>query len=82
VGWHGLPGGGVNIETILPHRINIELNRIAKEAAKGFQNAAFKILVILFVENFDEVVDAHCHADHLFSVAPEVRREAVVFRVI
>ena len=81
-GRHGLAGGEVAVVGVLPHRVDVELDRVAEQPAEGLQDAALEVLVVLLVEDLEEVVDAHGDADHLLRVAAEVGGQPVVLRIV
>ena len=75
-------GGEVALVGILSHRVDVELYAVAEEAAERLEDAALEVLVVLLVEDLEEVVDTHRHADHLLRVAAEIGAEPVVLGII
>src|ERR1700736_3293357 len=64
------------------HRIDVKLYQVAKQSSERFQNAAVQVLVILFVEHFEEVVNAHDNSNQLFGIAPKIGHQPVKFPVV
>ena len=78
----GLAAGQVAVVGILPHRVDVEFHRMAEHAAHRLENAALEVLVVFLVEDLEEVVDAHGHADHLLRIAAEVGDQPVELGIV
>src|SRR5262245_6974544 len=75
-------GRTVAVVSALTHRIDVQFDQVLKQPSERFENPAVKILVVLLVEHFQEVIDPHRNANHLFCVTAEIGGKPVEFQII
>src|SRR5580704_4210602 len=69
----------VSIVGLAAHRVDIQFYCVSKKTSEGFEDTALKVVVVLLVEYFQQIVDADGNSNHFLGVAPEVGGEPVVF---
>lgn len=74
--------GGEDRAIGLEAGIDKEFDALFEEASEAFEDAAFEVEVVFFVEDFVHGGEAEWEADHAVRIAGEVIDEAVVFAVI
>src|SRR6266550_4450516 len=55
---------------------------MAEKTSEGFQDAAVQILVILFVKDVEEVVNAQHYSNDLFGITSKIGHQPVVLQVV
>src|SRR5262249_48081927 len=64
---------------LVDHWINVKSQSILKHPSECFQNSAFEIRVIFFVENLDQTGHAHHEPDTFVRVTKQISREPIIF---
>ena len=65
-----------------PPGVDVKFDGVAKHPAKRFDNPAFQMFVVPFVEDLEQIADSHHDPNHFPGVATEIRGQTVIFAVI
>src|ERR1700691_3245140 len=83
-GWRAASIGleDISFEGLLPHRVHVQLDSVSEQTPEGLEYASLEVLIVLFVEYLQQMIDPHGDSNHLLGISSEVGGEPVVLRVI